>query len=186
MVFRYFCAVDNTSGSVNDPKHIDKENDRDSFNTRNQTADDSTNNLKKWVGPKPFESESTADKVSLILKWIFGSKSHEKIVSGEKIANITTLLERLQFNSYLRLFEIDMNIMKVHMTENSWILFTDFKKKRENDKWKCPVFFFLHRKRGKIQVWKMFTLVSHKMFAATNKRTCRCFIVHFLYFFFIM
>lgn len=137
-----FFAVDDTSGSINHSKHIGEEDVRNSSNANNQTTDKSTSNLK-WVSPKPFESESTSNKISLILKWIFGPKSHEKYVSGEKIANITTILQRLKFNSYLRLLEIDMNIMKEHMTESSWTLFEDFKEKRKDDKWKCPQCFSL-------------------------------------------
>lgn len=42
-------------------------------------------------------------------------------------------------NGYLRIFEIDLDIIKKYMTETSLILFLDFKEKRQNDAWICPL-----------------------------------------------
>lgn len=78
-------------------------------------------------------------KTSLILKWIFGSESFENVISGEeKIKNITARLDKMSSNGYLRLFEIDVNILKGLLSDSSWILFEDFKTKRQLDAWKCP------------------------------------------------
>lgn len=85
------------------------------------------------------QSESAEKKISIILKWIFGSISCENYLSGsDKIKNIIMHLERMKFNGYLRLFEIDLFILKSYMTENSWIMYNDFKEKHREDAWKCP------------------------------------------------
>lgn len=44
----------------------------------------------------------------------------------------------MKFNGYLRLFEIDMNILMDRMANSSKLLFEDFKNKRKSDAWKCP------------------------------------------------
>lgn len=89
--------------------------------------------------PKPFKNESDQMKIPMILKWIFGLDPYENIISGkEKIKNITVQLSKMGFNGYLRLFEIDMNILKDFISESSWTLFEDFKSKRRLDAWKCP------------------------------------------------
>lgn len=96
-------------------------------------------NEKKWHHPKPFKYESDEMRISLILKWIFAFNSRQDILSGtEKITNITSHLNRMKYNGYLRLFEIDMNIFKDRMTDTSWSLFQDFKSKHQGDAWKCP------------------------------------------------
>lgn len=83
--------------------------------------------------------EADEIKISIILKWIHGSDSHEDILTGKgKMKNITFLLGRMKYNGYLRLFEIDMSSVKNHMTGTSWTLFEDFKSKHKEDAWKCP------------------------------------------------
>lgn len=106
-----------------------------------QNMIDAVSKTKPWVHPKPFRVESEDIKITMILKWILGSGStaYDGILNEKsKISNITVLLEKMKFNGYLRLFEVDMNILKKYMTESSWILFEDFKTKREKDTWKCP------------------------------------------------
>lgn len=91
-----------------------------------------------WVHPKAFNDETDEMKISIILKWIFGLESYENVINGkEQIKNITVRLNKMKFNGYLRLFEIDMNILKGFMSECSWKLFEDFKSKHELDSWKC-------------------------------------------------
>lgn len=93
-----------------------------------------------WSHPKSFKNESEVMQVSLICKWIFGSDKTQDILSGkEKMRNITMQLTKMRFNGYLRLFELDMNIVKDFMTESSWTLFEDFKTKHHEDAWKCPI-----------------------------------------------
>lgn len=113
------------------------EENADKFNSETKS---STSTGNKWTRPKPFEDEPVEMQVSMILKWIFAGDKYEKIMTGsEKLTNITTRLEKMKYNGYLRLFEIDMNIVKEYMTDSSWILYQDFKKKRERDAWKCPL-----------------------------------------------
>lgn len=102
---------------------------------------------KQWSHPKRFEDESVEAKISMILKWIFGSDPHDGILSGvEKISNITTRLTKMKYNGYLRLCEVDTNMLMNSMTETSRILFNDFKTKHKDDEWKCPLcnFIFTH------------------------------------------
>lgn len=94
---------------------------------------------KQWSHPKRFKDESNDAKISMIIKWILTSGSHEGILSGaEKITNIPTRLKAMKFNGYLRLWEVDTNILKNFMSESSWTLLTDFKTKHKDDAWKCP------------------------------------------------
>lgn len=102
---------------------------------------------KQWSHPKRFKDESDETKLSMMIKWILASGSHESILSGaEKITNIPTRLKAMKFNGYLRLWEIDTNILMNCMTESSWTLFSDFKTKHKDDAWKCPLCnsFFAH------------------------------------------
>lgn len=93
----------------------------------------------KWIHPKPFEEEPEETKISLIMKWIYGSEKFAAILHGkEKITNVQTRLESMKFNGYLRLFEIDKDMLYDLMTANSKILFKDFESKRKGDAWKCP------------------------------------------------
>lgn len=94
--------------------------DDDSSSTAAQVSTElntpATDNLvskpKQWFHPKPFKDESQEAKVSIILKWIFGPVSLEGIITGKKkITNFTIQLENMKFNGYLRLFEIDTNIL---------------------------------------------------------------------------
>lgn len=108
-------------------------------NSTTRITNSTDDNSKKWIYPKAFKDESDKIKISMILKWIFGFDSYENIISGkEKIKNIMVRLQKMGFNGYLRLFEIDMSIIKDFMSESSWILFEDFKSKRQLDEWKCP------------------------------------------------
>lgn len=111
--------------------------ENDSNATVEATVDSTISN--KWIHPKSFEEEPVQIKISLIVKWIYGSETFEAILLGkEKITNIETRLESMKFNGYLRLFEVDKNMLYDLMTDNSKILFEDFETKRKGDAWKCP------------------------------------------------
>lgn len=98
-----------------------------------------TNTGNKWTQPKPFADEPVKIRIAMVLKWILASDKHDNILSGEeKLTNITVRLGKMKFNGYLRLFEIDMNIIKDYMTDSSWTLYKDFEKKHKKDAWKCP------------------------------------------------
>lgn len=93
---------------------------------------------QKWNQPRPFAAETTENRIAMILKWMCGSNPFENILKGaEKMKNVVFFLEKMKFNGYLRLFQIDMNIVKNCMSDSSWTLYLDFKKRRENDTWKC-------------------------------------------------
>lgn len=93
----------------------------------------------KWTLPKTYMDESDASRVEIILKWILNGESIVNIISGtHKITNITSRLDSMKYNGYLRLLEIDLSIIRSYMTENSWILLEDFKQKHLQDKWICP------------------------------------------------
>lgn len=110
-----------------------------SHNSSIETRAPDTLVSKACLPPKPFTDETEEAKLSMILKWIFGIDSYEGIlIRNEKITNITTRLDNMKFNGYLRLFEIETNTLKSHMTQSSTVLFEDFKKKHEKDAWKCP------------------------------------------------
>lgn len=101
---------------------------------------DPITNRKNYSHPKPFWAESVEIQISMILGWIFRSESYQAVLDREdKIKNITSYLRSMRFNGYLRLFEVDMHIIKDRMTEPSWILFQDFKGKHEKDVCKCPL-----------------------------------------------
>lgn len=98
------------------------------------TVQDSIVNNQIFKRKKPFVEESNGIQIELILKWL-------KIPQTDKleIRNITTYLSAMKFNGYLRLFEIDMLIVKPLMTDISWELFEDFQSKHLNDVWMCPI-----------------------------------------------
>lgn len=103
------------------------------------TGNEKETSAQKWHQPKPFADETTENKLAIILKWMCVSNSIENVLKGaEKIKNVVFLLEKMKFNGYLRLFQIDMDIARNCMSDSSWTLYLDFKKRRENDTWKCP------------------------------------------------
>lgn len=102
---------------------------------------DSTSIIKNITphAPKSYREEPTQKKAELLLKWISNNGSLDGILNGTtKITNITTKLKDMKYNGYLRLFDIDLTIIKTFMSENSWILLQDFKLKHKQDKWMCP------------------------------------------------
>lgn len=89
---------------------------------------------------KSFAAESNNSKVSLVLKWIMQGDPYAEILSGkEVIKNITIHLDKMNYNGYLRLFDIDLHVLKNYMTEASWILLQDYASKHKNDAWVCPL-----------------------------------------------
>lgn len=94
----------------------------------------------KWAHPKSFGKETIENQISLIVKWIYGAdKASEGVLNGaNKIVNITMHLEKMNYNRYLRLFEVDMEVVRKYMSVSSWTLFEDFKKKHLQDIWICP------------------------------------------------
>lgn len=98
-----------------------------------------TASQSKWTVPKPFRDEPILKRAELMLKWILGDENFENILNGtKKITNITVLLNNMKYNGYLRLFGLDLDIMKIYITESSFILLQDFKLKHKEDKWICP------------------------------------------------
>lgn len=91
-----------------------------------------------WAVPRPYEDESDQKKVEIISKWVLIGNFDNILNGTTKITNITTHLENMHYNGYLRLFGIDLCIIQRYMTDNSWILLEDFKQKHKNDKWICP------------------------------------------------
>lgn len=88
-----------------------------------------------YSGPKSFSNESENAKISIILDWLM---PNEKFTEETKIQNITFLLNKMDFNGYLRIFEVEFEIIRNHLTDTSWNLLQDFKQKRQNDAWVCP------------------------------------------------
>lgn len=86
-------------------------------------------------GVKSFAEETTASKIDITFKWIFPN-GHE-CKDGKKMQNICMHLTSMTANGYLRLFEIDMTVMKDYMTETSWTLFRNFQEKHMHDPWIC-------------------------------------------------
>lgn len=135
--------VDNNGEKVNSCSIVKKSvadyTIRDGYSIVTQDTNNTVSRQNQWLHPKAFTNESEDTKISMILKWIFGPDSYEGILNGKvKINNITVRLEKMKFNGYLRLFEVDMSIILNRMTVSSWTLFNDFKTKRQNDAWKCP------------------------------------------------
>lgn len=89
---------------------------------------------------KPFAEETQSMKTKMILTWILNEEPSEDILNGKKkVQNVTTYLNKMKNNSYLRLFEdVDLTMIKDFMTSTSWILLQDFREKHINDKWICP------------------------------------------------
>lgn len=87
---------------------------------------------------KTFTDEPIDARAKLILKWLLPDDLYKKVKDGEKLQNICVHLENMKYNGYLRLFEVDMSIVKDYMTPTSWSLFQDFQNKREKDTWICP------------------------------------------------
>lgn len=88
---------------------------------------------------EPFEKESDEVKISIVLKWIMQQEPCADILSGkEVIKNIVAYLDKMNYNGYLRLFDIDLNLLKTYMTSISWSLLQDYASKHKNDLWVCP------------------------------------------------
>lgn len=100
-------------------------------------ANDTTATCIILAPTKTFTDEPIDVKTKLVLQWIMSDKLYQA-KAEEKIQNICILLNKMKYNGYLRLFEIDMSIVKKYMTDTSWTLFKDFEEKRKNDEWICP------------------------------------------------
>lgn len=88
---------------------------------------------------KPYQQESDDGKIMLLLKWIMQDEPYEQILSGQQvIKNITIQLNKMNYNGYLRLFDIELNILKNYMSDTSWNSLQDFASKRRSDSWVCP------------------------------------------------
>lgn len=80
--------------------------------------------------------ETEGAQIALIFRWILQSDNQQE--QTDEIKNITLHLKNMPLNGYLRIFELDFDIVKKCMSDTSWILFLDFKEKRQNDSWICP------------------------------------------------
>lgn len=112
-------------------------------------------------GPvQTFMEESKENKIEMTLKWIVEPTEFADIISGkEQIRNITSLLDNMRFNGYLRLFEIDISMIRKkidfsdcnrtyfdvdlgmvekYFTPVSWTMLENFKANHKDDKWMCP------------------------------------------------
>lgn len=95
------------------------------------------NNQMLLLPPLTFAEESGANKLKILLGWLLPKTECDQVKSGKKIQNVSTFLNEMKFNGYLRIFSVDYEILKPCMSDNSWKLFLDFKKNRENDAWIC-------------------------------------------------
>lgn len=118
-------------------------------------------------GPvKTFMEECKEKQIEMTLKWIVNPTELADILNGNnQIRNITSLLDNLQFNGYLRLFEIDtskikkkidlsdcdklitscdsyfdvdLGIIEKYFTPVSWTMLGNYKTNHKNDTWICP------------------------------------------------
>lgn len=62
---------------------------------------------------KTFIDEPEKNQIELILKWIVEPAMLSDILGGnQQIRNITVLLEGMRFNGYLRLFDINLSMIR--------------------------------------------------------------------------
>lgn len=89
--------------------------------------------------PKPFAKESRSKQLEIVLKWFLDADSVKNVLNGTMtIQNITEHLEKMKFNGYTRLFDIDLSILKEYLTERSFTLLNAFKIRRKADSCICP------------------------------------------------
>jgi rubredoxin len=90
--------------------------------------------------PKAYIDEPDIAKIKIILNWMKQQKIDEILSGKEVIQNITVHLFSMQHNGYLRiLHDVDMNLIKVYLSETSRILFEQFKQDHLSDGWICPM-----------------------------------------------
>lgn len=88
---------------------------------------------------KVFIDEDEETQIKLILKWVLQTEMRADVLDkNEKIRNITTYLEKMKYNGYLRLLDIDLNMIKNYFTPASWALLEQYLKAHGNDKLICP------------------------------------------------
>lgn len=62
---------------------------------------------------KPFEQLSNDDQISFVLEWIMGKQNYAEILNGKQlIKNIKIHLDKMKYNGYLRLLDIDLGMVK--------------------------------------------------------------------------
>lgn len=75
----------------------------------------------------------------MILNWMKLQKIDEILSGKEVVQNITQHLSAMQHNGYLRiLHDVDINLIKVFLSQTSCTLFEQFKQSHLNDGWICP------------------------------------------------
>lgn len=91
-------------------------------------------------GPvKTFMDECKEKQIKLVLKWIVEPTELSDILSGnQQIRKITYLLDGMLFNGYLRLFDIDLSMIKKYFTPISWTMLESYKANHKDDNWVCP------------------------------------------------
>jgi rubredoxin len=99
-----------------------------------------TLNVNNKDDPKSYANEPDIEKIKMVLNWLRLSDKIEDIMSGkQQVQNITELLTDMHYNRYLRIVhDIDLNLIKVFLSETSWMLLQQFKTHHFNDGWICP------------------------------------------------
>lgn len=81
--------------------------------------------------PVPFAQETAPRQIECVLNWFLTKDEFNNVLQkGDSIKNVVSRLEKMVFNGYLRIFDVEFEMLQNYMSETSWKVFLDFKRKR--------------------------------------------------------
>lgn len=109
--------VERTTNSILKSKNVIETNEVASSDAILDTTVQITN-AAKFGSVKTFMDESKEKQIDLALKWIVEPGTLPDILGGTRqIKNISCLLDDMRFNGYLRLFDIDLSMIRMVFVE---------------------------------------------------------------------